>query len=313
MHVVSVMNYKGGVGKTTLTANLAAEIANGGYRVLVIDLDPQANLTFSFFSVEEWTNELRETRTIKRWYDGDMPGRDVPLEQLVLTPPRVNEKVKDNAGQLDLISSHLGLIDIDLQLAAKLGGTTLAESKRRFLQLHSCLAQALQAPAFRDYDLIMIDCAPNFGLVTKTAIVASDFVLVPAKPDYLSTLGIGYLRGSVKKLVQEYNDYVDHEPRAGAAGQRIDPQFAGVAFTMTQIHAGKPILTQRMQMENLREADIMPVFEASVRNSPRYFADAGADGIPAVLQGALNDPVGVEMRALTGEFVASISGGRSRP
>ncbi len=313
MHVVSVMNYKGGVGKTTLTANLAAEIANGGYRVLTVDLDPQANLTFSFFSVEEWTNDLRETRTIKRWYDGDMPGQDVPLDELVLTPPRVNERVKDNAGQLDLISSHLGLIDIDLQLAAKLGGTTLAESKRRFLRLHSCLAQALRAPAFRDYDLILIDCAPNFGLVTKTAIVASDFVLVPAKPDYLSTLGIGYLRGSVKKLVQEYNDYVDHEPGPGAAGQHIDPRFAGVAFTMTQIHAGKPILTQRMQIENLREADIMPVFDASVRNSPRYFSDAGADGIPAVLQGALNDPVSVEMRALTEEFVASISGGRSRP
>jgi chromosome partitioning protein len=312
MHVVSVMNYKGGVGKTTLTANIAAEIANGGYRVLMIDLDPQTNLTFSFFSVDDWTTDLRETRTIKRWYDGDMPGRDVPLDELVLTPERVNDKVKENTGQLDLISSHLGLIDIDLQLAAKLGGTTLAESKRKFLRVHGCLAQALWAPAFQDYDVILIDCAPNFGLVTKTAIVASDFVLVPAKPDYLSTLGIGYLKGSVKRLVTEYNDYVAHNPEAGAAAQPIDPQFAGVAFTMTQIHAGKPILTQRTQIENLREADIMPVFEASVRNSPRYFADAGADGVPAVLQGTLDDPVSAELRALTGEFVAALAGGRGR-
>jgi chromosome partitioning protein len=57
--VVSVMNYKGGVGKTTLTANLAAEIAHRGHKVLMIDLDPQANLTFSFYSVEEWQDELR--------------------------------------------------------------------------------------------------------------------------------------------------------------------------------------------------------------------------------------------------------------
>jgi chromosome partitioning protein len=306
------MNYKGGVGKTTLTANLAAEIANDGLRVLMIDLDPQANLTFSFFTTDEWTNDLRETRTIKRWYDGEVTGGDVPLDQLVLTPPRVNERVKNNAGQLDLVSSHLGLIDIDLQLASKLGGTTLAQSKTRFLQVHGCLAEALRAPAFRDYDVILIDCAPNFGLVTKTAIVASDFVLVPAKPDYLSTLGIGYLRGSVEKLVREYNAYVDHDPGPGDSVGRIHPQFAGVVFTMTQIHAGQPILAQRMHIENLREAAFMPVFDASLRNSPRYFSDAGADGVPAVLQAALNDPVSVELRALTGEFVAAIANRRAR-
>jgi chromosome partitioning protein len=301
------MNYKGGVGKTTLTANLAAEIANRGHRVLIIDLDPQANLTFSFYSVEEWTDELRDGHTIKRWYDGDTPGKDMPLEELVLTPPRVNEVVKDNGGQLDLISSHLGLIDIDLQLASELGGTTLAESKRRFLQVHSCLARGLRAAPFRDYDVILIDCAPNFGLVTKTAIVASSHILVPAKPDYLSTLGIAYLAGSCDKLVQEYNDYVDHKPNVGVAGERIAPQFAGVAFTMTQIHAGIPIQGQRRQIEEVRAAEVMPVFESSVRNSPRYFADAGENGVPAVVRGAANDPVTVEIRALTEEFVASLS------
>jgi chromosome partitioning protein len=310
MHVVSVMNYKGGVGKTTLTANVAAEIANVGHRVLMIDLDPQANLTFSFYTVEEWTAELRETRTIKRWYDGEVPGRGVPLEQLILTPERVNERVKQNAGQLDLISSHLGLIDIDLELAARLGGTTLAESKRRFLQVHGCLREGLQAPAFRDYDVVLIDCAPNFGLVTKTAIVASDYVLVPAKPDYLSTLGIGYLEGSVQKLVDEYNEYVAHGSGGRGNGQPISPKFSGIAFMMMQIHAGQPILLQRGQIEELREADIMPIFEASVRNSPRYFAEAGPTGVPAILHGALNDPVSLELRALTGEFIAAITGQR---
>jgi chromosome partitioning protein len=305
------MNYKGGVGKTTLTANLAAEIANHGHRVLMIDLDPQTNLTFSFFTVEEWNADLRETRTIKRWYDGDMPGRDIPLDQLILTPPRVNAVVKENSGQLDLISSHLGLIDIDLQLAAKLGGgTTLAESKRKFLRLHGCLAEALQASSFRDYDVVLIDCPPNFGLVTKTAIVASEFILVPAKPDYLSTLGIGYLRHSVDRLIEEFNDYANHGPNGGGRAKSIDPQFAGVAFTMTQIHAGQPISTQRMQIENTRELGDMPVFEASVRNSPRYFADAGPDGVPPILKTPLDDSVSRELRALADEFVAAISQGR---
>jgi chromosome partitioning protein len=305
VHVVSVMNYKGGVGKTTLTANLAAEIAGRGHKVLMIDLDPQANLTFSFYSVDNWQTELRESMTIKRWYDGDMPGREISLADLVLTPPRVNDALGDGDGQLDLISSHLGLIDIDLQLAAKLGGTTLAESKRKFLDLHGCLAQALVDPAFAHYDIVLIDCAPNFGLVTKTAIVASDQVLVPAKPDYLSTLGIDYLAGSCRKLVDEYNAYVDHGN--GGSWKRINPGFVGVVFTMTQVHAGQPISSQRRQIEEVRLNSSVPVLSATVRNSPRFFGDAGADGVPAIVNGSLNDDVAVEFRALTEEFVGALT------
>lgn len=266
--------------------------------------------TFSFYSVDEWSADLRETRTIKRWYDGDFPGQGSPLEELVLTPPRVNDRIKQNAGQLDLICSHLGLIDIDLVLASQLGGTTLAESKRKYLQVHGCLTRAPARPAFQDYDLVLIDCAPNFGLVTKTAIVASDHILVPAKPDYLSTLGIGYLKGSVEKLVEEYNAYVAHQSDGAAAASEISPKFAGVAFTMTQVHAGKPILSQRSQIEEVQETVDIAIFGATVRNSPRYFSEAGPAAIPAILQGAPNDPVTVELRALADEFVHAISSGR---
>src|ERR1700760_3091711 len=113
MQVITVMNYKGGVGKTTMTANLGAELANRGHRVLLIDLDPQANLTFSFYSVERWREELRKDTTIMRWYEGDTPGRKVDLHSLVVTPPTVNAEFGETGGQLDLIASHLKLIDID--------------------------------------------------------------------------------------------------------------------------------------------------------------------------------------------------------
>ncbi|GAA1817430.1 ParA family protein [Planosporangium flavigriseum] len=309
MHVVSVMNYKGGVGKTTLTANLGAEIANRGHKVLLLDLDPQANLTFSFYSVDEWQSELRKERTIKRWYDGEMPGRNVPLAKLVVTPPRVNEFVQGSGGQLDLISSHLGLIDIDLLLAARLGGgTTLAESKRKYIQLHSCLADGLSDPAFREYDLVLIDCAPNFGLVTKTAIVASNHVLMPAKADYLSTLGIDYLAGSCDKLVAEYNDYIDYNGADNGGRQKISPRFLGVVFTMIQTYAGRPIVTQQNHIEQVRLNSEVPILNGVLRNSPRHFGDAGASGIPAMVRAPMDDDVAVDFRRLTNEFVKAFTG-----
>ena len=70
MKVVAIINHKGGVGKTTLTANLGAGLAARGQRVLLIDLDSQASLTVSFFTQNEWTDELLPTKTIKHWYDG---------------------------------------------------------------------------------------------------------------------------------------------------------------------------------------------------------------------------------------------------
>ena len=67
--IVSVINYKGGVGKTTVAANIAAELAWRGERVLLIDLDPQASLTFSFLTVDVWERTYAANRTIRNWYD----------------------------------------------------------------------------------------------------------------------------------------------------------------------------------------------------------------------------------------------------
>ena len=69
MHVISVINYKGGVGKTTITANLSTELAWRGLNVLMIDLDPQANLTFSFIRPDQWASEYAKSKTIKNWFE----------------------------------------------------------------------------------------------------------------------------------------------------------------------------------------------------------------------------------------------------
>ncbi|GAA5161179.1 MULTISPECIES: ParA family protein [Amycolatopsis] len=306
MRVVAVMNYKGGVGKTTLTANLGAVAASRGLRVLLIDLDPQTNLTFSFFSIDDWHANLKDERTIKRWYDAELPGREISLADLIVTPKPVNEAIDHPGGHLDLISSHLGLIDIDLELAARLGGaTTLDGSKRKFLDLHSCLRHALEDDRFSEYDLVLIDCAPNFGLVTKTAIVASEQILVPAKADYLSTLGLDYLVGNCAVLVQQFNDFVNHK-RTADSHRPIDPAFLGVVFTMVQIYSQQVTLAQHTYIEEVRLNSQVPVLESKIRNSPRHFGDAGESGVPAMLRATGRDEVVKEFDQLADEVLGAL-------
>ncbi|HHW61057.1 MAG TPA: AAA family ATPase [Syntrophomonadaceae bacterium] len=105
MSVVSVINYKGGVGKTTVTANVAAEMAYRGYDVLVIDLDPQANLTFSFYTADDW-QRFQDERTIKYWFDDFINRKELgELSDLIISPGRINNMTR---GCMDIICSHLG-------------------------------------------------------------------------------------------------------------------------------------------------------------------------------------------------------------
>jgi chromosome partitioning protein len=298
--VVSVINYKGGVGKTTLTANIGAELAYRGRRVLLIDLDPQASLTFSFYQPEEWEQQLADDRTILQWF-GSVLSTDpaAALQKYVLTPPVVNELI-GRPGRLDLIASHLSLMDADLDFAAELGGSRFQHGSPRYLELHRALADALADPAFEDYDLVLIDCPPNFTMVTRTAIVASDHLLVPAKPDYLSTLGIDYLRSKLSELVRDFNRV------AGPGPAQINPTMLGVVFTMVQYAGGgAPIIASRnyLTMPDSVEVD---VFRQRIRENKTLFAPAGERGIPAVLAPNGNVTVQYELQQLASELLAKI-------
>jgi chromosome partitioning protein len=181
MHSVSVINYKGGVGRTSLTANLAAELAYRGKKVLLIDLDAQASLTFSMISPDQWHKDFADSKTIKSWFDSFESGKALSLKSIVQSPKPLNERLGRAGGKVDAIFSHLGLINVDLELATNLGGATLAQAKKNFTTVHRRLANGLAEFADDEYDLVLIDCPPNFNIVTKTAIIASDFLLVPAR------------------------------------------------------------------------------------------------------------------------------------
>lgn len=278
MRTISVINYKGGVGKTTLTANLAAELAQRDRNILLIDLDPQASLTFSFITPQEWLAEFSESKTIKNWFESFENKTLLNLKELIFAPKKINSKSKVK-GKLDMIASHLELINIDLELATELGGVTLKQTKKNFLKVHRRLAQGIKQIK-NEYDLIFIDCPPNFNIVTKNAIVASDYLLIPAKPDYLSTIGISYLNRSVRRLLEDYNDYVKTDDED--LEKQISPKILGVVFTMVQVYGGNPISILRQYIQQTKNLEI-PVFTNFIRENKNIFSDAPTYSVPVVL------------------------------
>jgi chromosome partitioning protein len=225
----------------------------------------------------------------------------------VITPPAVNRIVKRNGGKIDLICSHLGLINVDLELAILLGGANMAASKRNYLKVHGQLRQALANIAEQaDYDIVLIDCPPNFNIVTKNAIVASERILIPAKPDYLSTLGIDFLQRSVKELVKDFNEYAG----ADDADSTISPQILGVIFTMIQITSGQPIAAQRQFIAQTKRLGV-PTLENYFRENKTIFGDAPQNLMPVVLNaysGNTHSDIVREIEAVVGEFSKLLGG-----
>ncbi|MGO4552075.1 ParA family protein [Lysobacter sp. 2RAF19] len=299
MKIVSVINYKGGVGKTTTTANLAAQLAWDGLRVLLIDLDPQTSLTFSFLSPEAWNKELADSKTIKAWFDSFGTGAPMKLTDLIVSPNKVNKKLSGR-GVIHLISSHLGLINVDLELATELGGANLKQSKANFLKVHRRLIDGLAE--LKGYDVVLMDCPPNFNITTKNAILASNHILIPAKPDYLSTLGIDYLRRNLNELVSDYNDYADLD--LGVVTPKVNPEILGVVFTMVGFYANQPISSERPFIAQTKNLGI-PVFDQALRENKTIFAESPRDGVPVVLNlygNKTHDNVVAELEAFVKQF-----------
>lgn len=303
MKVVSFINYKGGVGKTTLASNIAADLALRGKKVLCIDLDPQSNLTFSFYRVEEWKNKLQNNMTIKKWYDDFVNRKNTDkISKYIVNPVRVNEMVNKN---LDLICSHLGLINIDLELATMLAGASTKQQRNNFFNVYSHLRLELKDLEDK-YDIVIIDCPPNFNIITKNALVASDYYVVPARPDYLSTLGFEELERNIVELVKEYNYNVELESDYKVS--KINPISLGMIANMIGVRVNNPISTQAYYINQVIKSG-RKVFETKIRDNKTIYATAPEEGIPVVLNKS-SDPtakaVNKELKELTDEFINKV-------
>ena len=191
-YIISVLNQKGGVGKTTTTLNLGAGLAMNGFQVLLLDLDVQANLTHATIGdVEEKQRTICEALIEETGIDDIIHPTGTP--NLFVAP----------AGE--------SLVELDIQLFGKMGREQI---------LKSCLQKT---KSLKNWDFILIDNPPYISVTTVNSLVASTHYLVPVSCEYLPMLGIKWLNKTIQKVQVRLNPGLSaigvaltmHDPRIG--------------------------------------------------------------------------------------------------
>lgn len=276
--IVAMLNMKGGVGKTTLAVNIASCLAKlKGRRVLIIDLDPQYNATQYLVNLEK----------NPEFVDGSKPtvfdimaprGASIPsiADGLLIKPGPRNVRLDDvkrtlfdkDGGKLDLIPGTLHLIGVEISREMAI------ENK-----LKNFVTQIKDA-----YDFIVIDCPPTFSVFLSSGYLASDYYLVPLKPDPLSTLGVPLL----EKVLEFYQE---------AFGSK-EIKCLGIVFTMV-----RKTNEMRDVMKVIREVSVgkRHVFDNSLSNSTVVASAARKNEI--LFESRKTAKYGNEIKDITDEFL----------
>jgi len=177
--MIAIINQKGGVGKTTTTANLGAYLAYLKKKVLLIDLDPQSNLSLhygvDFKKIEKTCCDL-------------MMGKDTEFSKTI---------IKTDIDNLELIPSSITLADAELEMVYKVG---------RERVLSEGLARIIEADI---YDFVFVDCPPSLGLLTLNALTTVREVFITVQPEYFALQGIGRLIRTLNLVKQRFNPELD--------------------------------------------------------------------------------------------------------
>lgn len=249
---VSLINMKGGVGKTTIASQLAHAADTANFRVLAIDLDPQSNLSQSLMGPQRYVDHLRGNRpTIAQVFDGYAPAggiygspRPIDLDEII---------VKEAGYWAD---SSPDLIPSRLELSRTLKNPTGKERR---------LAKSLAQISDR-YDLVLVDCAPTESILTEAAYFASRYVVVPVRPEFMATIGLPLLAESMNVFQME-ND--DHEI-----------EIAGLVFNHASHSQEGPEVQQSItEIRELAEEHGWHIFSNRIRYSASY-ARAARTGTP---------------------------------
>lgn len=220
-YVIATANMKGGVGKTTITVNIATCLAkNYGKKVLVLDLDSQISATLSLMSPVDFAKRRKQRKTLRYL-----------LDQIINPEPEAKFTIQDiiqseicNLPGLHLLPGDIDLYD-EFVVSEMLHNQSLALGEQDFENIWNrferVLIRDILNPVKDEYDFILLDCAPGYNLMTRSALATSDFYILPAKPEPLSVVGIQLLERRISQLKESH----EHEAK-------IDIKMLGIVFSM---------------------------------------------------------------------------------